>query len=842
MPDINKLFEKAEKYMQKQKFESALETYLEIYKYRPNDEEVLLNIGDLCLRFNRNSEGVRYQSQLVDLYAKRNDITKAVATCRKILKVAPHDVNTLNRLGGFLERTNKTTEALEVYREALGQHRAAGAGAQVLDCLQRIAKLDPKNLNVKVELGEQAVQVKQPALAAASFLQAAELARQAEQEDRWAELVERAHLVDPSDEPASIAAAELYLNREKGAEVAELLEPILAGKPDGLVVLELLAKAYLLLKNFDKAQPLCIRLFQAKPEAVDLLARLAEDLVQEGKTEPAMNLLDQIKAPMFQQGKRDEYLRIVESMYEADESNLTVLETLCGLYNDLNKEDGLRRSLGRLFGLYLAGEQYDSAADTLERIIDVDPYGAGHYDRLLTLEGHIDKIWYGNLSSRVQPPSTARAASSGTGAGEAAAQEGLDDLIIEGEMYYQYQLESKLRETIAKISRLYPGAEEKNERLRNLFQAAGFVPAGIAASAEPGPQGGTVSQAGVSASQQSLEDLRRISEITANIYREGSPQGVMQVAVNEIGRTLNVSRCWGALGAPDRPPTLTVEYCSPATPSSEVSSAIEIYGVLMRQASVKPDGWMMHEVTRFPVLAPVSSHVQRLRIQSMLALPMMDNGQPVGIFCLEQCDRPRVWSAADALLLQTTATQVVIAVNNTKLRRLARSVAGTDQATGLVPRSSYLDCLLTEAVRAKELSKPLTVCMVEPENAAGLVKTLGEAGLQRYLLQIAKVLQSNLRQNDISVRYSPCAVALIFPDTPLPQGGLALEKIRRAISQVRLDGIPAPNLCCAICDVPLGLRFDAVDGVTEVINRLEAMMDQARKEHGSRVLISAFES
>ena len=55
MPDIDKLFEKAEKYLQKQKFESALETYQEINRYQPNDEEVMQNLGDLCLRLNRSA-------------------------------------------------------------------------------------------------------------------------------------------------------------------------------------------------------------------------------------------------------------------------------------------------------------------------------------------------------------------------------------------------------------------------------------------------------------------------------------------------------------------------------------------------------------------------------------------------------------------------------------------------------------------------------------------------------------------------------------------------------------------------------------------------------------------
>jgi len=69
---------------------------------------------------------------------------------------------------------------------------------------------------------------------------------------------------------------------------------------------------------------------------------------------------------------------------------------------------------------------------------------------------------------------------------------------------------------------------------------------------------------------------------------------------------------------------------------------------------------------------------------------------------------------------------------------------------------------------------------------------------------------------------------------------LAVEKVRRVISQVRLDGASAPNFCAAVCDVPLGPNFDTVDGVTEVINRLEVSMEQARKEGGKRVLLAKF--
>jgi tetratricopeptide (TPR) repeat protein/GGDEF domain-containing protein len=843
MPDLDKLYEKAEKCMQKKKFEAALETYQEIYKYDPNQEEVLLNLGDLSLKLNRTADGLRYQTQLADYYLKRNDSAKAIATCRKILKLSAQDVATLAKLAALLEKTQKSSEALQTYREALELHRKAGATAQAMDCLQHIVKLDPGNAEAHIELGELASRSRLPKVATPAFLRAAQLLRQAGQEDRWAELVERTHLLDPSDEAGCVAAAEVFLNKNRPADAIALLEPLFQGKPDDLVLLELLARGYMAVGDYAKVQPLCWKLYQAKPETLDFVLKLVEELLRTGAVDGALALVGKLKEGLFKQGKRNEFLKILEKMYEADESNLQVLEMLSNLYNEMNKEDGLRRSLTRLFNLYLAGEQYEKAADTLERILDVDPYGEGHYDRLLNLEGYIDAMWYNNIMVRVQPSSSGRIATlPGAGGGAAAARtEALDDLIVEGEMYFQYQLASKLTETLEKIHRLFPGAEERNPRLRELYDLSGFTarisPAGGQAAV---PTAAPAEPVRAPTPSAQIDELRKISEITADIYREGTPQGVMQVAVNQVGRALNASRCWGALGGVDRSPSLTVEYCSPAASPSDMAAALKVHAALMRQAVTIPDGWAVPDVAQASVLRPVVAEIQKLGIKSLLALPLLDKDEAAGMLLLEQCDASRMWSPGESLLLKAISTQVVIAVNNTKLRRLVRSLAGSDPETGLLPRSSYLDCLLAEAQRSKDQNQPLSVCLIEPENTASLMRTLGDAGVQRYHQQVSKAMRASLRQNDIAIRYSPLAIAVVFPDTALPQGGLAVEKMRRVISQVKLDETTAPNFCAVVCDVPLGPNFDAVDGVTEVINRLEAFLEQARKEGGKRVLLSKF--
>jgi tetratricopeptide (TPR) repeat protein/GGDEF domain-containing protein len=843
MASIEKLLEKAEKYLLRQKFENAFDAYLEVYHLEPRDEGVLLHLSDLALMLNRPPEALRFGSELADLYIKRNDVSRAVATCRKALKSSPQDVGILAKLAPLLDQAHKNNEALEAYRELLNSYLKSGQKAQSIDCLQHIVKLDPSNIEPNLQLAEMASQVGQPQVACPACLQAAELAKNEGQEERWAELVERAQALDPSNEEASLKAAQLLLSRHQAREALVLAEPIAEKRPEDLELAELLAGAYLASGEWAKAELLCLKLYKSRPGAILLLEKVAAGFLQSGDTARAMELVRQLRSQMTQEGKGKEFLSLVERVYQSDESNVEILELLASLYNEMNREEGLRRSLTRIFNLYLASEQYDKAADTLERIVDVDPYGAGHADRLLNLEGHIDPIWYRSINSRLQVPSSAavgvRTAGSGGDGTVGTRTESLDDLLIEGEMYFQYQLSAKLTETLEQINQLYPGAHEKNSRLRDLYSAAGFHPTPAKATEAPGLAASAPAPA--AASPQSFENLRKISDITANIYRESTLHGVLQVAVDQLGRTLNASRCWAGLGPPDRAPESSAEFCNLGIEPSEAIHSAKVFGYLLRQGASHPDGWAYHNVSIATDLSLVAADLQEQGAKSLLAVPLSDKDQPSGLLLVEQCDAQRFWTPEESILLKAVAPQIVIAANNTRLRRLVRSLAGTDPETGLLPRGSYIDCLLAEARRAKDQARPMSVCVLEPENPSALLKALGDTRMQAYVQQVSSAITSHLRQNDIAVRYSPCSIAVVFPDTALPQGGLAVEKLRRVLSQVKPDERNSPQLCAAICDVPLGQSFDPVDGVTEVINRLETSLEEVRKNGGRQVLLSHFE-
>ena len=62
---------------------------------------------------------------------------------------------------------------------------------------------------------------------------------------------------------------------------------------------------------------------------------------------------------------------------------------------------------------------------------------------------------------------------------------------------------------------------------------------------------------------------------------------------------------------------------------------------------------------------------------------------------------PHKWRPNEAYFLQAIGDQMLMSVSHTRLRSLVRRMGVSDERTGLLSRSSYQSCLLTEADRAR---------------------------------------------------------------------------------------------------------------------------------------------
>src|SRR6202044_1013699 len=112
-------------------------------------------------------------------------------------------------------------------------------------------------------------------------------------------------------------------------------------------------------------------------------------------------------------------------------------------------------------------------------------------ERIAKLEGKADPAFLQNIMARAAKAASFSTRTDGfTGAGrepsansaavpeEIRAQQALEDLIVQVEIFLQYSLQSKAVERLERIAELFPGEEEKNERLRALYERANWWPKG----------------------------------------------------------------------------------------------------------------------------------------------------------------------------------------------------------------------------------------------------------------------------------------------------------------------------------------------------------------------------
>jgi len=216
-------------------------------------------------------------------------------------------------------------------------------------------------------------------------------------------------------------------------------------------------------------------------------------------------------------------------------------------------------------------------------------------------------------------------------------------------------------------------------------------------------------------------------------------------------------------------------------------------------------------------------------------VPLLDAETVVVILILEQCWTPRLWRQSDTVVLKTIADQVVQAFQNARLRSLVKNLAVTDERSGLLKRSSYLDVLLSETRRAQQQKSTVTVMLFYFGKASALVKECGEPAVKDMMLQVGQIMTANVRQSDMAVRYDLTTIALILADTSTKNAFFVADKMRNALAAVKIPGTDREaTLTVGIAEAAVQHSFDPVDIVTEVINRAEAALEIAKAEGGNK--------
>jgi diguanylate cyclase (GGDEF)-like protein len=421
--------------------------------------------------------------------------------------------------------------------------------------------------------------------------------------------------------------------------------------------------------------------------------------------------------------------------------------------------------------------------------------------------------------------------------------------MLQAEILVQYGMRSKAIERLQRIQELFPREEERNQDLQRLYIAAGIEPqyaksATPVAPATPAPPSNdppavTATAAATAASDVAdVSSLARVAEITRKLYHQGNAEGVLKTAANEIGANWRTARCIAALRKPGLPPSSVQEYhmegLIPASSAALVTLVETLQDLAVARGTVT-----MGDAKNIPELMGVRAAIEELQIESLLALPLTEGNDQIGVLILTQ-NTGRVWQASEVLVIRTLSDQVLIALNNAGLRRLVKNLSVTDEKSGLLKRASYLDLLQAETRRGLQQGTTVTVLLMQFGRRNSLIKEHGEQAVAAVMEQIGQLFSANIRTNDLAFRYEATTVALVLGDTGEKEALLAVEKLRRLLAEVRFPGKnQGVEFCAGLAQAVMRQHFDPVDIVTEVANRADHALEEAVVQGPGKIVTQA---
>jgi diguanylate cyclase (GGDEF)-like protein len=833
--ELARRIERAEKLLQKGKTAEALEEYVQVLRDDPENDVVRQLSADLSLSLGRNTDAVRILGELFERQVTAGDATRASLTYKKLTRHGSPTWQQKFRFGQLLEGSNKKL-AVTTYESALADLVKLGKKQESAEILDKVVALEPTQANL-LRVAELASESGNRKGAAAAFQKVAELAA-AEGGDA-AQWYERAYQEDSSDPQIALAYAKILLSQNQVGAAIFILEPQLNSEKVTPELRDAYAGALVSAGRFGEAEPLIWQLFEQNPGRVQQVIGLIGQMLDAQQDDAAVALARKLEQFQRRRGERRQFIAIMQDITAAHRASPQMLEFLSELYNASNRENDYCQTLLKLFDLYCGTGDFGKAADCLDRAAEVDPYEPGHLKRLDLLKGKVEDGRFRSISSRFSPV--------GKPADEPVHVEEptlgastLQDLMLQAEILVQYGMRGKAVERLQRIQEMFPREEERNEDLQRLYMSAGVTPryAGSAPLPPVAPAAPVAAPAPDAAAD--VRSFTRVAEITRKLYHQSTAPAVLNTAVKEIGGHWETTRCVVAMGKPGVPPTSVDEFCAEGIKKASIATIAEVVGCL-HQAVEGHEPLAISEAPKAAALQSAKKAVIELGAASILAVPLSDGKETVGLLVLLH-NRARTWPQADMVVLKTLADQTVIALNNAGLRRLVKNLSVTDEKSGLLKRASYIDLLLAESKRAIQNASALCVLLMQFGKSSAMIKEYGEAEVQSVMQRVGQLCADNIRSNDLAFRYDTTTIAILLGETAEKEAMLAVEKLRKIISEVRLPAKEAgkerpAQFSAGLAEAVIKTEYDPIDVVTEVINRAEHALTQAMA-HGAGKIVA----
>jgi len=170
---------------------------------------------------------------------------------------------------------------------------------------------------------------------------------------------------------------------------------------------------------------------------------------------------------------------------------------------------------------------------------------------------------------------------------------------------------------------------------------------------------------------------------------------------------------------------------------------------------------------------------------SYLCVPMMAQGEALGILHLVRHEGEAQLTEANEQLAITVAGQIALALANLRLREKLQGQSIRDQLTGLFNRRYMEESLERELRRAARNQHSLGVIMLDLDHFKHFNDTFGHEAGDVLLRTLSRFMQTRLRGEDIACRYGGEEFILILEEASPTITHERAEELRQGVKELQ---------------------------------------------------------
>ncbi len=365
----------AEKYLQQNKLQNAITEYEKILKVEPGDFAILNTVGDIYSRLGQNEKAIERFRVVGESYAKDGFILKAIAMYKKITKLDPNGLQSLEKLAELYRKQGLVSDARSTLLQAAEAHTRKGQSKETLRLLKQLVQFDPENVQVITRTADLMTQSGQKNEAKEMLTRTATTLVERRALDPAQKILDRLIALDRGNLRAQELRAQVTLDLGDSEKAVELYEaiPDLDSRGDGL---RNLLTAYLQLGRLDEAHLICRKLMTVHHDP-DGVLKVAARLYKENDTLRALALYNDFSSEVLAHDKEDVMAHLHGAVSRV-RSDPEALQTLYNLFQRAGESSMIAEVLELMAHANVQNNQLERAREVYKELIELEPENASH--------------------------------------------------------------------------------------------------------------------------------------------------------------------------------------------------------------------------------------------------------------------------------------------------------------------------------------------------------------------------------------------------------------------------------------------------------------------------------